>query len=152
MSIEPYPNDNRWSHQFVSVNSENNIVGCLGYEIDWISRSVNGFYIVRCAAAPSLIFGRDILKAIDDIFNKYNLNRIEWMCYRDNPILEGYRHFCKDYGGREVGILHQKAVLMDGKIHDEIIFELMKEDYNGARCIREINRGRRKYPRKRNES
>ena len=140
--ISSYPDSNRNTHNFVSVNKNNEVLGMLGYEIDWVSRSVNGIWIIRCAAAPSVLFIRDVLQAVDDVFYKYNLNRIEFMAYADNKAVEGYRKFCKKYGGREVGICRDKVVLMDGKWQDEGIFEILKEDYDYARRVRENRFGR----------
>lgn len=124
-----YPDNNYNSHHFVSVDKDDNILGICGYEIDWTSRVVTSIYILSYSDSPRPLFGRDILKMIDDIFLKYNLNKIEWSVYTDNPVIESYRRFCKRYGGKEIGTLHQHILLMDGKIHDSTLFELMREDY-----------------------
>lgn len=47
----------------------------------------------------------------------------------DNPSIRGYRNLCKRFGGKEIGQLHQNIKLMDGKLHDTTIFEIMKKDY-----------------------
>lgn len=124
-----YPDNNYDSHHFVSVDGEDNILGVCGYEIDWASRVVTSIYILSYSDAPRPLFGRDILKMIDDIFYKYNLNKIEWSVYSDNPAINAYKKFCKRYGGREVGTLYQHILLMDGKIHDTTLFELTREKY-----------------------
>lgn len=54
---------------------------------------------------------------------------MEWNCCVNNPAVRGYRNLCKRFGGREVGQLHQTIKLMDGKIYDTIIFEVIREDY-----------------------
>lgn len=116
-------------HDFVSVNKYKDVLGWIGYEIDWESKSAIHFGMCCYCDKPSVQFARDLRQAIDNIFNIYHLNRIEWRCYADNPAIRGYRNFCKKYGGREVGTLKQTTLLMDGKIHDTVIFELMAEDY-----------------------
>ncbi len=131
-SIEPYEKDNLNSHQFASVD-KGFVHGIMGYQINWETRSVGSLYIINCYNKPSPLFIRDTLHMIDDIFNKYNLNRISWRAYADNPAVNGYRKFCKRYGGREVGILRQTVLLLDGQLHDEVLFELLKEDYINAR-------------------
>jgi RimJ/RimL family protein N-acetyltransferase len=112
---------------FVSVDDEDNILGYIGYTIDHSSKSAKWWGIK--SYQPSIIFARDCLQAVDDVFMKFNLNRIEWFAYTDNHAIRGYKKFIKKYGGRIVGILKQDRRLMDGKLHDTMIFELLREDY-----------------------
>nr|DAE87766.1 MAG TPA: hypothetical protein [Caudoviricetes sp.] len=44
------------------------------------------------------------------------------------PALEGYGKLVRRFGGRESGYLRQVSKLMDGKLHDSIIFEILKSD------------------------
>ena len=63
------------------------------------------------------------------IFVKFNYNRVEWWAYEDNPAIRGYDAFIKRCGGRRAGYLRQNIKLMDGKIHNSIIYEILREDY-----------------------
>lgn len=119
--------DNNYNyHCFVSINPKTDeVVGLMGYEVDWTSKSTNGFYAASFDEKGSTIFARDLLQMIDDIFMKYNFNRMEWRCWADNPAIRGYRKFCKRVGGREVGVLKKAGILLDGQTHDSVIFELL---------------------------
>lgn len=70
-----------------------------------------------------------MLKIIDDIFMKYEMNKMEFCAFSDNPAIKHYYKFIDKFSGREVGILKQTGILMDGKLHDSVMFELFKDDY-----------------------
>lgn len=120
-------------HEFVSVDDDGEVIGFICYEVDFASKSAGGFCAISYTPEGSVIFARDLYQAIDDIFCKYNFNRIEWSCWADNPAIRGYRKFCKKFGGREVGILRHKGRLLDGYLHDSVIFELLSEDYKSCK-------------------
>lgn len=136
-----FPDSNESEHHFVSVDENDEILGVCGYYIDWASRVVTAIYILSYSDVPRYQFGKDILQMIDNIFTKFNLNKIEWTAYSDNKVIRSYRKFCKRYGGREIGTLHQHCLLMDGKVHDTTLFELMREDYLGCKEMRKNDRG-----------
>lgn len=126
--IPDIPDNNYNSHWFASVDSNNDVIGIITYSINEAARSCYNFGIMSFSRG-NLQFLRDVKQVIDDIFYKYNFNRINFLCFADNPALRGYRHFIKKYGGREVGIYRQCNMLMDGKLHDAVIFEILKNDY-----------------------
>lgn len=118
------------AHTFASIDPETGkLLGAIGYNVDWASKSASGFFAESFVDGGSVIFGRDILQVIDDIFRKYHFNRIDWHCWSDNPTIRSYRKLCKRFGGREVGTLKRKGRLIDGFLHDSTIFELLSEDY-----------------------
>ena len=77
---------------------------------------------------PNPEFGLDVLRVFDDIFYKFNLNRIEFSAFADNPAIKSYRTFIKKYGGKEVCTLRETNRLMDGRMHDSVIFEILYQD------------------------
>lgn len=125
----PNIQDNTYNrHCFASVDKNNNVVGFVTYGINSSANSCNNFGIISFDKG-NIQFIRDVKQALNDIFYKYNFNRIDFYCFADNPALRGYRNFIKKYGGREVGFLQQSNRLLDGKLHDFIIFEILKSDY-----------------------
>lgn len=119
-------------HDFVSVNNDGKILGYISYNVSWCSMVASNFGIIRFDKQTfSKDFVIDILEVISNIFNKYNLNKIEWFCYADNPVIHSYRKFVQKYGGRECGYVRQSAKLIDGKLHDYALFELMKDEFLG---------------------
>ncbi|MDO4562204.1 MAG: GNAT family protein [Clostridia bacterium] len=122
------PKDNYDNHHFVSVDDNDDIIGYMSYHINWNIKTANAFGIISFDIG-NVMFLRDIKRATDDIFYKYNLNRIEWFCVADNPAIKGYRKFIKRHGGRECGYLRETALLSDGKLHDDVFFEILKCEY-----------------------
>lgn len=128
-SIPTIDDTNNWFHQFVSVNDKGEILGYIMYGVNYETMSVPSFGAISFIEGGSVTYAHDLLQAIDNIFMVYNFNRMEWNCCIGNPAVRGYRNLCKRFGGREVGQLHQNIKLMDGKIYDTVIFEVMREDY-----------------------
>lgn len=124
------PENSYDSRVFVSLNDEGEVIGVILYQFKISCLSVDGLCAMSFAeGGDKWIYGQDLKQCIDDMFNVYGMNRVEWHCYADNPAIKGYRKLIKRCGGREVGFLKQNARLLDGKIHDSYIFEIMKEDY-----------------------
>lgn len=118
-------------HEFVSVDESGNVLGFIRYDINVFSNSCQHFGLISFEFGNLTVI-RDLYRAIHDIFFKYNFNRIQWLCFADNPHIRGYRNFIKRFGGRECGYLRQSNRLMDGQLHDAVLFEILKEDYIGG--------------------
>ena len=85
-----------------------------------------------CFKRPSILFARDLKKVINDIFNVYNLNCLEWFCCEDNPAIKGYRNFIKKYGGREAGYYREHNRTRDGVLRNGVMFGILKKEYRGT--------------------
>lgn len=118
--------NNLESHSFVSISKEE-IVGYISYCVDYQVMSADNFGFISFDKG-NITFIKDTFQLIKDLFYKYNFNRVAWGCYADNPAIRGYRKFIEKFGGREVAYLRQTTKLLDGKIHDSVIFEILKED------------------------
>lgn len=70
-------------------------------------------------------FARDVYKVICDLFEKHGMNRVSWSAFVENPAVKGYRNFIKKHGGRECAYHRQVAKLLDGKLHDDVEFEVL---------------------------
>lgn len=122
------PNDNGQSHCFVSVDKEDNVLGYICYEVDWMAMSAGGWGILSFRKG-SIEFAKDVYQAICDCFEVFHMNRICWACFADNPALRSYRNFIKRHGGKECGYYRQETKLRDGKLHDVIFFEIMADEF-----------------------
>ena len=116
------------NHQFVSVDKNNNILGYFSYSVDRVAYNANEFGIVAFEDY-SLTFGKDLHQVFDDIFMKYNFNKVTFFCVVGNPIMPYYIKKINKLGGRYIGEYKNHVKLMDGKIYDVALFELLKEDY-----------------------
>lgn len=121
--------DNNYDrHEFVSVDGDDNIIGFISYNICYSRRIADNFGILSFDKG-NLTFPRDLSKMIHDIFCVYNLDKMVWRCFEDNPALRGYRNFIKKHGGRQRCYAINESILMDGKLHNMVEFELTKADY-----------------------
>ena len=120
--------DNYDVHQFVSVDASDNVIGYITYNVCHASLSVDRVGIVSFDKG-NLIFIKDVYQAIHDIFYKYNLNRLEWFCFADNPAIRGYRKFINRVGGKQCGYKRQCTMLLDHKLHDLVEFEILKNEF-----------------------
>lgn len=129
-SVVELREDNGDAHQFVSVESNGILLGYITYAVSWTSCKAYGFGIISFEQNP-VVFTADFKQAVDDIFKKYRLNKIEFSAYADNPAIKTYRRFIAKHGGEEVGTFKQTTKLQDGLLHDCTMFELFREDYLG---------------------
>ena len=121
--------DDTWNaHEFVSVNKQGNIIGFISYEINRCANSVGGLGIINFTD-DQITFGKDVLEAMKDIFEKYNFNKLSFCVVVGNPIEATYDRLISKYGGRVVGIEKQHTMLYDHKLYDVKRYEILREDY-----------------------
>lgn len=128
MDNNNFPDDNRNEHSFASVDKEDKLIGHIAYTIDRYTNSTNNWRIINFKRG-NMIFMDDLKTALIDVFTKYNFARVEWYCVADNPAIRGYRNFIKRFGGRECGYFRNETLLLDGKLHDSVFFELLAEEF-----------------------
>lgn len=116
--------DNRNTHNFVSVDKDDEVVGYISYYVNWESMSAKNLGIIGFGDA-NVLFAKDVYEAISNIFTVYHFNRLSWFCIADNPAIKAYRRLVKMYGGRECGYHRQATKLQDGKLHDVVDFEIL---------------------------
>lgn len=131
--------DDEDSLYFVSINSETKEL--LGYISFTIDKEIDCAYQFGIMAFKfnSKIFITDVLKLVNDLFMVYNLNKLEWNCYEDNPAIRSYDKFCKLTNGHRCGKYLESNKLMDGKLHNSIMFELMRKDYLKSELYKRYN-------------
>ena len=115
-------------HQFASINY-GEVIGYIGYTIDRATNVAYDLNIINFTD-DSVVFGIDLVQAIDDIFNKFNLDKVEFTVLIGNPAEDMYDKFIRIYGGRIVGTYKKHVKLADGKIYDLKMYELFKTNYN----------------------
>ena len=122
------PDNCHYQRHFGSVDKDGNVIGYICYTYDDNSSYAKWFGILCFEDSYCYEFIADVLRVIDDIFYKFNLNSIQFQCFAMNPVISAYRRFIKKYGGREVATLRQTTKLMDGMLHDSVLFEILFED------------------------
>lgn len=114
-------------HDFVSINNRGEIIGAISYAIDRSSNSVWNVEIINFS--DDVTFGRDVLRAIRDVFEKFNFHKISFSVVIGNPIEKTYDRLTPRYGGRIVGVERQHVKLYDNKYYDVKRYEILREDY-----------------------
>lgn len=96
--------------------------------------AVYGLHIIHfggSCASNRYVFGKDVMTAIRDIFEKYRFNKLNFTVVRGNPVEKTYDKLIKRYNGRIVGIKEQETKLIDGRLYDVKEYELLAERYFG---------------------
>lgn len=122
------PENNFERHTFASVDEEGNVIGFISYNVDYAAMSCCNFGACSFDIG-NRNFTKDLFIAIDEIFTKYHMNRLDFWCFIDNPVRPTYQKLIEKYGGRVVGTMTDTAKLQDGELHSSIIFELTAEEY-----------------------
>ncbi len=114
-------------HQFVSV-ARCDVIGFIGYSVDRAANVVFDLNIINFTD-DKITFSKDVMQAIDDIFCKFNFNKIEFNVYIGNPAEKMYDKFINKCGGRIVGTYTKHCKLADGRLYDLKMYELFKDGY-----------------------
>jgi len=125
--------DDNWKYNdFVSMYGDI-IIGHISYSIDRTTDSVTNLGLINFRLddkALSAIFAKDIIRIFRDIFEKFNLEKIQFRAIMgDNPSLVKYRKLVKKFGGRVVGYFREDTRLMDNKLYDTELYEIFKKDF-----------------------
>lgn len=121
--------DDTWNaHEFVSIDKDGNILGIISYEADHLNPVARHLSILNFGGNP-LIFGRDVMKVVRDIFEEYNFNKLSFTVVVGNPIEPTYDRLIAKYGGRIVGIAKDDVMLQDHKRYDIKMYEILRRDY-----------------------
>lgn len=122
------PDNCYYQRHFASVDKYGNVIGYICYTYDDYSSYAKWFGIMCFEGSCCFEFIADVIRVVDDIFEKFNLNRIEFDCFSDNPALESYRRFIRKYGGEEVARFRKTVKLQDGTWQDSIKFEILYDE------------------------
>ena len=121
--------DSSWdSHEFVSIDKNNNIIGYISYYIAREHERISDLCVINFTE-DKLLFGRDIYQVFKDIFEKFNFRKISYSVIIGNPMERSYDRWTKKYGGQIIGIEREHIKLMDNKYYDVKKYELFRDDY-----------------------
>lgn len=117
MQIPDLPDNCYDTHDFVSVDKDNNVIGYISYCINYVSLSVDRLGIISFKKGD-LTFGRDIYESICNIFEAYGMNRIEFFLR-----LQTIRQL------KRIEILYENTVVVNVHIRDNV------QDYRTVSCM-----------------
>ena len=129
LSYELKLDDNNWNKlEFVSINSQNEIIGFLKCDINRAVHYAHNLRIINFEEKPNFLFSKDLKEFIIDIlFLKFRFNKLQFTCVVGNPIEKTYDRLIAKYGGRIVGIYEKDVRLIDNKIYDLKLYEITRE-------------------------
>lgn len=125
-----FEDNNIYNRQFAFVEDEK-ITGYFSYSIDNSSKSLYNMGLLSFDK-PNYKFIKAILTHIKWLFDEKIIDRIEFFAYEDNPAIKGYDKILERFGGKRVGKLTRSQKLYDGKLHNTILYEILREDYESA--------------------
>lgn len=121
--------DSTWSkHEFVSLDKDSDVIGYIKYSIDRECSMAYALQIVNFSDNKAT-FGKDVMKALDEIFTKFNFRKLKYGVFVGNPIESTYDKLTEKYGGRIVGMNVQDDKLIDGNYYDYKSYEIFRDDY-----------------------
>lgn len=126
--VDKVDEDTKSAHQFVSIDKQGNICGVIYYYVDRYRRTAQGVNALSFDVNP-YVFGKDVMQAIDDVFNKYKFNKLNFGVVVGNPIEPTYDKLCKKAGGKIAGYYEEDTILYDGRLADIKVYEILRKNY-----------------------
>lgn len=121
--------ESTWSkHEFVSMNTKGEVIGYIKYSVDRESNVAYGLQIVNFSP-NKVVFGRDTMKCLDEIFTKFKFRKLSYNVYIGNPVEKTYDRLTNLFGGRIIGISLKNDKLLDGNYYDSKAYEIFRDDY-----------------------
>lgn len=115
-------------HEFVSINKEGEIIGFISYGVDRQANRATKLQIINFTN-DKMTFGLDVYRALKDIFEKFNFNKLIFNVIVGNPIEKSYDKIIKKYGGKICAYYKNDVKLTDGQYYDFKGYEILSEDY-----------------------
>lgn len=119
-----------WQIQRVSVDRYDNLLGYIEVSISRNTGVINGFGVMNFTKKPNIALSKDLLNFLRELRDVYGASKFEFSAYEGGPPAEMYKKFIKKHGGRIVGTYTASTKLMDGKMYDSTMFEIMRKDMN----------------------
>lgn len=121
--------DSTWvEHQFVSLDSDGELIGYIGYKIDRSNDFVYALNIINFTDNKA-VFGMDAGQVLRNIFEKFHFRKLFFSVVIGNPIEKTYDKMIERYGGEIVGVHKEHVRLIDGKFYDEKLYEILEKNY-----------------------
>lgn len=130
-------NTTHMEHAFVSMDKDENVIGFIRYSINRDTHAAIDLIIINFGG-NDLIFAKDLLVTIKDIFEKFNFNKLNFSVIIGNPVEKHYDRLIERFGGRVIGISKDDVKLHDGKIYDRKLYEISYDEYVSSKNLRKI--------------
>lgn len=115
--------------QFVSLNSNGEVIGYFSYRINIDVRLAERFGAIHFGEGYTMTFAKDLRQLIDDCFEKFGIRTVEFAVICGNPIEQSYDKIVQDVGGRILCQRSNRALDMQGNLCDDKLYEITKDQY-----------------------
>ena len=115
-------------HEFVSLDSNGNVIGYIKYNIDRDTLNAHSLQIINFSDNIAT-FGIDTMKCLEDIFVKFQFNKLSYCVVVGNSIEKTYDRLTAKYGGVIVGTKRRHCKQMDGNFYDMKMYEILRDDF-----------------------
>ena len=124
------------SRAFVSVDAAGNIVGFISYAYYGTTNRASQFGAMsfKDDTFSKYLFGKDLVKAIDDIFMIYHMDSLTFEVVVGNPVERSYDRLVSKCGGT-INAYYHKIAKVKGILCDSKGYEIMREDYVAHRPL-----------------
>lgn len=126
-----FDDNNLYGRQFAFVEDDK-VTGYFSYSIDNSSKSLYNMGLLSFEK-PNYHFIKAVTSHIKWLFDEKIIDRIEFFAYEDNPAIKGYDKMAERFGGKRAGKFTRSQKLYDGKLHNTIMYEILREDYENAK-------------------
>ena len=119
------------NHVFAVLDANNDLIGVINYSIDTAVKVAKWFGAINFSdtTASKLTFSQALSQVITECFTKFGCEVVEWHVIQGNPVAKGYDRVCPKVGGQIAGLLHKRALDLQGNTHDVKIYEILREDF-----------------------
>lgn len=121
-NIEECPDESQF--QYAIIDNNKKLIGYLGYVVDWYVSKAYNFGLFSFDRGNILV-GKDVFDKLEELVKTFH--RVEWRAVGGNPACRGYDNFIKRHNGTK-HILKDSIKDKDGNYHDDIIYEIIKEE------------------------
>ncbi len=124
--------DGDTKHEFVSVDENDMVLAYIEFVTYANDNTAGGWELVSFIEPSNIINAfrlmDDLLYLINLAFNIEDKTRLEFRCIIENPAIKSYRKFIEKFGGVEIRL--RQYIRIKNKLHDEAIFEILKEEFD----------------------
>lgn len=110
--------------QYVSVNSNGDVIGYMEAYIDNKINSISSLYVLNFYD-KSMTFSKDFYAFLDTLLRRYT--KVSFSVVVGNPAETMYDRVIHKYGGRIVGI-KEDHVSIDGSLYDFKLYEILRKN------------------------
>jgi hypothetical protein len=121
--------DEEYIH-YVSKNPNEEIIGLFIATIDRVNNYISSMTIIRFVEESYFIFSRDTIDFLKELLIKRGFRKVVFSAIVDNPAVAIYKRFITKYNlGKIIGIYKEHRKMRDGKLYDEIYFEIYHDKF-----------------------